>query len=132
MLALTRNGDRETWLLNGWEKKENAGESSEVSTQFGTTQTNPTFSREDLGSAVSGYRNTYKIGKNNSSSENIRTEDPADELDDALMQIASSTMPTAPSASEYYERHVRTAPSSTYLSGRMKNQDKSPDYLTSS
>ena len=33
----------------------------------------------------------------------------ADEYDDALFQIASSTMPTAPSASEYYERHVRSA-----------------------
>ena len=39
----------------GWEKKENTGENSEVSTQSIPTQTNPTFSREDLGAALTDY-----------------------------------------------------------------------------
>ena len=33
----------------------NADETSEVSTQSGSMQTNPTFSREDLGAALTAY-----------------------------------------------------------------------------
>lgn len=61
VLALTRNGERETWLFNGWKKKEKAGETSEVSTQSGSTQISPTFSREDLGAAISLYKSSNKI-----------------------------------------------------------------------
>lgn len=61
VLALTRNGVRETWLFNGWKKKEKADEASEVSTQSGSTQINPTFSREDLGAAISLYKSSNKI-----------------------------------------------------------------------
>lgn len=65
LLALTRNGVKETWLFNGWRKKENADETSEVSTQSGSTQINPTFSRDDLGAAISEYKNKNKTLKTN-------------------------------------------------------------------
>lgn len=51
VLALTKNGEKSTWLLSGWRRKENADENGEVSTQPEPTQTNPTFSRTDLGAA---------------------------------------------------------------------------------
>ncbi len=51
VLALTNNGQQETWLLTGWKKNKKAGENGEVSTQHASTQTSPTFSREDLGAA---------------------------------------------------------------------------------
>lgn len=47
------------------EKKENADEASEVSTQSGSTQINPTFSRDDLGAAISEYKNKNKTLKTN-------------------------------------------------------------------
>ena len=62
LLALTMNGGSETWLFNGWKIKENAGDASEVSTQSDSTQINPTFSREDLGAAVSEYKSRNKNG----------------------------------------------------------------------
>ena len=58
VLALTKSGEKETWLLNGWERKEKADGVSEVSAQSDPTQTNPTFSREDLGAAISQYKNS--------------------------------------------------------------------------
>ena len=60
VLALTRFGEKETWLFNGW-KIRIAGDNSEVSTQSVSTQTNPTFSREDLGAAISDYKNRNKV-----------------------------------------------------------------------
>ena len=74
LLALTRSGRKETWLFNGWEKKENAGETSEVSTQSGSMQTNPTFSREDLGAAISEYKDRIN-SENTNSSEDISISD---------------------------------------------------------
>ena len=53
VLALTRFGDKETWLFNGWEKDEGTGADGEVSTHSDATQVNPTFSREDLGAVLS-------------------------------------------------------------------------------
>jgi len=56
VLALTKDGNTETWMLTGWNTdkiKEKAGAGGEVSTQSAATQTNPTFSREDLGAAIS-------------------------------------------------------------------------------
>jgi hypothetical protein len=54
VLALTRDGNTETWLLSGWRiKEERADESREVSTTTTSTQTNPILSREDLGAALS-------------------------------------------------------------------------------
>lgn len=53
LLALTKDGNKETWLFNGWKvKNEKADAISEVSTQSDATQTSPTFSREDLGAAL--------------------------------------------------------------------------------
>lgn len=53
VLALTKNGNKENFLLIGWRKNEKADENDEVSAQFEPTQTNPTFSRTDLGAAFS-------------------------------------------------------------------------------
>ena len=53
VLALTRFGDKETWLFNGWKKDEGTGADGEVSTHSDATQANPTFSREDLGAVLS-------------------------------------------------------------------------------
>ncbi|GHV44126.1 hypothetical protein AGMMS49546_27590 [Spirochaetia bacterium] len=54
VLSLDLHGTNQTWLLTGW--KENApDETGEVSTQSGTTQIGPMFSRSDLGAG------TYKI-----------------------------------------------------------------------
>lgn len=70
VLALTRNGKKESWLLSGWEKITNADENSEVSAQTIPTQTNPTFSREDLGAALAEYK-----GKNfNRNSQNVEKD----------------------------------------------------------
>ena len=70
VLALTRNGKKESWLLSGWERITNADENSEVSAQTIPTQTNPTFSREDLGAALAEYK-----GKNlNRNSQNVEKD----------------------------------------------------------
>lgn len=69
VLALTRNGNKESWLLSGWERITNADENSEVSTQTIPTQTNPTFSREDLGAALDEYKGK-KFDRNSQSIEN--------------------------------------------------------------
>ena len=53
VLALTRFGNKEAWLFNGWKKDEKTGADGEVSTHSDATQANPTFSREDLGAVLS-------------------------------------------------------------------------------
>ena len=53
LLALTRFGNKETWLFSGWRKNEKTGADGEVSTHSEATQANPTFSREDLGAVLS-------------------------------------------------------------------------------
>ena len=53
VLALTRFGNKETWLFNGWKKNEKTDATGEVSTHSDATQANPTFSREDLGAVLS-------------------------------------------------------------------------------
>ena len=53
LLGLTRFGDKETWLFNGWKKEEKTGADGEVSTRSDATQANPTFSRDDLGAVLS-------------------------------------------------------------------------------
>lgn len=70
VLALTKSGNKETWLLSGWDKIEKADGNSEVSTQSVPTQGSPTFSRTDLGAALSTDKDTTskpnrgKKGKN--------------------------------------------------------------------
>ncbi|GHU19356.1 hypothetical protein FACS1894163_12130 [Spirochaetia bacterium] len=52
VLSLDLHGTNQTWLLTGW--KENAPDADgEVSTQSDATQTEPTFSRSDLGAGTS-------------------------------------------------------------------------------
>ncbi|MDY3855598.1 MAG: hypothetical protein SO008_00780 [Bacteroidaceae bacterium] len=53
VLGLTRFGNKETWLFNGWKKDERTGADGEVSTPSDATQANPTFSRTDLGAILS-------------------------------------------------------------------------------
>lgn len=52
-LMLTRFGDKETWLLSGWDKIETTGDSGEVSATSTSTQNSPTFSRAELGAVIS-------------------------------------------------------------------------------
>ncbi len=52
LLALTRYGNKETWLFTGWDKIDTTGENGKVSANTVSTQANPTFSREDLGAVV--------------------------------------------------------------------------------
>ena len=67
VLALTRFGNKETWLFNGWKKKENTGDNGEVSTASVSTQNSPTFSRADLGAVISAAKllNNSETAKNN-------------------------------------------------------------------
>lgn len=53
VLALTKNGNKKSWLLSGWDKIETTGEASEVSATSDPTQNSPTFSREALGAVIS-------------------------------------------------------------------------------
>lgn len=62
LLALTRYGNKTTWLFNGWDKIETTGENGKVSANTVSTQANPTFSREDLGAAVSDAKVTKILG----------------------------------------------------------------------
>ena len=55
-------------------KDKTAGETSEVSTQSGSTQTNPTFSREDLGAAVSECK--YHLHKQKKALEYLQSSAP--------------------------------------------------------
>jgi hypothetical protein len=55
-------------------KNKTAGETSEVSTQSGSTQTNPTFSREDLGAAVSECK--YHLHKQKKALNFLRSSAP--------------------------------------------------------
>lgn len=50
-MALTRNGQRQSWLLTGWDKLP-SDENGKVSTNTVSTQANPTFSRDDLGAVI--------------------------------------------------------------------------------
>ena len=54
ILSLDENGNKKTWLLTGW-KINMPDATGEVSTQSGATQTEPTFSRLDLGAGLSNY-----------------------------------------------------------------------------
>ena len=69
LLALTRFGEKETWLFNGWKKIENTDGNSEVSTQSDPTQANPTFSREDLGAVLSSAKLQKDFGITKSEGE---------------------------------------------------------------
>lgn len=73
VLALTSFGEKKSWLLSGREIEEEPDGNSEVSAQSIPTQINPTFSREDLGAALSSFANVSKVSKDASgSSENNR------------------------------------------------------------
>jgi hypothetical protein len=53
VLRLERHGQRETWLLTGWEEGR-PDVAAEVRTRSGTTQRTPTFSRDALGASLEG------------------------------------------------------------------------------
>jgi hypothetical protein len=64
VLSLDLHGTNETWVLTGW--KENVPDvTGEVSTQSGTTQTEPTFSRSDLGAGTVKILNELNEEVNN-------------------------------------------------------------------
>jgi len=92
VLALTQNGNKKTWLLSGWEIKEKAGDNSEVSTQSISTQTNPTFSREDLGAAVSSISKDINYSEDSNKSDKITSEQykAEDESIDAVKDVSFS------------------------------------------
>ncbi len=71
VLSLDKNGSKKTWLLSGWNIKDNKKSSDvngEVSTQSITTQNLPTFSRQDLGAELS---NIITDNTNNFNPDNI-------------------------------------------------------------
>lgn len=72
VLALTRFGNKETWLFNGWKKDEKTGADGEVSTHSDATQANPTFSREDLGAVLSDAKLRKEIEKAKQNDEKLR------------------------------------------------------------
>lgn len=76
VVALTRNGNKESWLLSGWDKIEKAGGNSEVSTQSVPMQGSPTFSRTDLGAALSAAKidNSSEISKENGEKFSLKDE----------------------------------------------------------
>ena len=86
VLALTRFGEKETWLFNGWKKDEKTGADGEVSTHSDATQANPTFSREDLGAVLSDAKvrnnmeNDVKKDENLSEYVDFHKVSDADEL----------------------------------------------------
>ena len=51
VLALTRNGQRQSWLLTGLDKLPSV-ENGKVSTNTVSMQANPRFSRVDLGAVI--------------------------------------------------------------------------------
>ena len=76
VVALTRNGNKESWLLSGWDKIEKAGGNSEVSTQSVPMQGSPTFSRTDLGAALSAAKidNSSETTKENGEKFSLKDE----------------------------------------------------------
>ncbi len=76
VVALTRNGNKESWLLSGWDKIEKAGGNSEVSTQSVPMQGSPTFSRTDLGAALSAAKidNSSETAKENGEKFSLKDE----------------------------------------------------------
>lgn len=76
VVALTRNGNKESWLLSGWDKIEKAGGNSEVSTQSVPMQGSPTFSRTDLGAALSAAKidNSSETTKKNGEKFSLKDE----------------------------------------------------------
>ena len=71
VLGLTRFGNKETWLFNGWKKEEKTGADGEVSTQSDATQANPTFSRADLGAVLSDAKLQSIFGTTSGNAEKI-------------------------------------------------------------
>ena len=72
VLALTRFGNKETWLFNGWRKDEKTGADGKVSTHSDATQANPTFSREDLGAVLSEAKIQQHLESANNSYKNYQ------------------------------------------------------------
>lgn len=65
VLALTRNGEKESWLLTGWDLAETTtGDNGKVSTSTVSTQTSPTFSRTDLGAAIAAATKIIEKNEN--------------------------------------------------------------------
>lgn len=83
LLALTRYGDKETWLFNGWDKIETTDDNGKVSANTVSTQANPTFSREDLGAVVSDAKVTKLFGSSIEEAGEIRLRDTKAETDAA-------------------------------------------------
>ena len=83
VLALTRNGNKESWLLSGWDKIEKAGGNSEVSTQSIPMQGSPTFSRTDLGAALSAANvdNSHETSKESGEKFSLRLQKAIRETD---------------------------------------------------
>ena len=78
VLALTRFGNKETWLFNGWRKDEKTDADGEVSTHSDATQANPTFSREDLGAVLSDAKIQSFIENATKKSEKIKSHNVID------------------------------------------------------
>lgn len=110
VVALTRNGNKESWLLSGWDKIEKAGGNSEVSTQSVPMQGSPTFSRTDLGAALSAAKidNSSETTKKNGEKVDVegtkfslKDEEYLKAVEDGNMEKAQKMVNEAADAAGY-------------------------------
>ena len=133
VVALTRNGNKESWLLSGWDKIEKAGGNSEVSTQSVPMQGSPTFSRTDLGAALSAAKidNSSETTKENG--EKVDVEEPKtfeEFLNHPSLKFSIKNEEQRKAAEDAYEYASKLRPSkyAQYALVDMSNPLKSPEY----
>jgi site-specific DNA-cytosine methylase len=133
VVALTRNGNKESWLLSGWDKIEKAGGNSEVSTQSVPMQGSPTFSRTDLGAALSAAKidNSSETAKENE--EKVDVEEPKtfeEFLNHPSLKFSIKNEEQRKAAEDAYEYASKLRPNkyAQYALVDMSNPSKSPEY----
>lgn len=133
VVALTRNGNKESWLLSGWDKIEKAGGNSEVSTQSVPMQGSPTFSRTDLGAALSAAKidNSSETTKENG--EKVDVEEPKtfeEFLNHSSLKFSIKNEEQRKAAEDAYEYAAKLRPNkyAQYALVDMSNPSNSPEY----
>lgn len=133
VVALTRNGNKESWLLSGWDKIEKAGGNSEVSTQSVPMQGSPTFSRTDLGAALSAAKidNSSETTKENG--EKVDVEEPKtfeEFLNHPALKFSIKNEEQRKAAEDAYEYASKLRPNkyAQYALVDMSNPSNSPEY----
>ena len=133
VVALTRNGNKESWLLSGWDKIEKAGGNSEVSTQSVPMQGSPTFSRTDLGAALSAAKidNSSETTKENG--EKVDVDEPKtfeEFLNHPSLKFSIKNEEQRKAAKDAYEYASKLRPNkyAQYALVDMSNPSNSPEY----